>query len=148
MSVTQNRHEPNWRLGLNVRDPTFAINKFTVPSGIRFLNREGPDIPCRVMQQALLSPDLNWFLDSFRDSCNALGVQYNGLPWNLAPQYLLIPPDLLYVKCWSPDTGEAETFPAVVSRGAHGTAQIDFSDESRQLQNDNTWSWTPPPGGP
>ena len=82
--------------------------------------------------------------DSFWDSCNALGLEYNSLPWNPAPHDLLIPRDHLYVKCWSPDTAEAETFPAVPSRGAHGTVQMDFSDESCQLQDDNTLSWTPP----
>ena len=93
---------------------------------------------CRVMQQALLSPDRNWFLDSFWDSCNALGLEYNGLPWNPAPHDLLIRRYHVYVKCWSPDTGEAETVPAVVSSGGHGTVQIDFPDETCQLQNDNT----------
>ena len=37
----KDRHQPKSRLGLNIRDLTFAIHKFTVASGIRFLNREG-----------------------------------------------------------------------------------------------------------
>ena len=60
---------------------------------------------------------------------------------------LLIPRVHLYVKCWSPDTSIAETFPAVVSNEAQGTVQIHFSYESCQLQDDNTWSWVPPPVG-
>ena len=94
----KDHHQPKSRLGLNIRDLTPAIHKSTVASGIRFPNEEDPDIPCCVIQQALLSPEPNWFLDSFRDSCKALGLEYNGLPCSPAPYDFRIPHDHLYVK--------------------------------------------------
>ena len=91
----KDRHQPKLRLGQNIRDLTIAIPKFKVASGIQFLNREGRTSlvgSCNKLSSPLTRIG---FLTLSSDSCSALGLEYNGLPWNPTPHDPLIPRDHL-----------------------------------------------------
>ena len=63
------------------------------------------------MKSAYLDDEPNWILDTFWDSCNSLGYEYNGLPWNPPPPARLTVGDHLFVQCLNCDYSQPPPFP-------------------------------------
>ena len=96
---SKDRYQSKNGLGLNLRDLEPPIHKFTLCNALQSVENEGPPLPCAVMKSVYLAHDPNWILDTFWDSCNSLGYEYNGLPRNPRHPSRLSVGDHLFGQC-------------------------------------------------